>query len=333
MYKEASIVDTSQLEPIKESGENAKELRTRKHRKKNESAAGNYTGIHKIFHHRKRANASHSRLGNAVSFLFLALMGAFMALPIVLTVSNSLKPLEELFVFPPKFLVQNPTLDNFHDVLVLMSESWVPFSRYIFNTVFITVVGTGGHLIIASMAAYALAKHKFPGSNMIFGIIVTALMFSTQVTAIPNYLIMSGIGWLDTYAALIIPAIAKPLGLFLMKQFMEQIPDSLLEAARMDGASEIRVFFTVAMPMVKSAWLTLIIFCFQDLWNLSGSTYIYSEDLKTLSYALSQISAAGISRAGATAAVAVVMMIVPITLFILCQSNIIETMASSGIKE
>ena len=232
-----------------------------------------------------------------------------------------------------RFLVKNPTLTNFHDVFVLMSQSWVPFSRYIFNTVFITVVGTFGHLFVASLCAYALAKHNFPGQKVIFWVIVTALMFSTQVTAIPNYLIMSKAGFLDSYISLILPAIAKPLGLFLMKQFMEQIPSSLLEAARIDGASEVTTFWRIAMPQVKPAWLTLIIFCFQDLWNLQGSNYIYTEQLKTLPYALSQISAAGISRAGATAAVSVIMMIVPIVIFVVSQSNIIETMASSGIKE
>ncbi|MCR5770077.1 MAG: carbohydrate ABC transporter permease [Butyrivibrio sp.] len=286
-----------------------------------------------LFKHKKRAKQSHSLVGDVFSIALLVIMGAFMALPLVLAVSNSLKPLEELFIFPPRFFVRNPTLDNFHDVFVLMSGSWVPFARYTFNTVFITIVGTFGHLIIASLCAYALAKYKFPGQKIIFWIIVTALMFSTQVTAIPNYLIMSKIGWLDSYASLIVPAIAKPLGLFLMKQFMEQIPDSLLEAARIDGASEFRVFWTIAMPQVKPAWLTLIIFCFQDLWNLQGSNYIFSEELKTLPYALSQISAAGIARSGATAAVAVIMMSVPIAIFIASQSNIIETMASSGIKE
>ncbi|MBP5197506.1 MAG: carbohydrate ABC transporter permease, partial [Lachnospiraceae bacterium] len=244
-----------------------------------------------------------------------------------------LKPLEELFVFPPRLFVRNPTLKNFHDVFVLMSESWVPFSRYIFNTFFITLVGTVGHLLIASLCAYALAKHDFPGKNLIFAVIVLALMFAGQVTAIPNYLIMSKIGWLDSYMALIVPAIGKPMGLFLMKQFMEQIPDSLLEAARIDGASEGKIFFQIAMPQVKPAWLTLMIFSFQDLWNMQGSNFIYSEDLKTLPYALSQIAAGGISRAGATAAVTVIMMVVPITIFVINQSSIVETMASSGIKE
>ena len=281
----------------------------------------------------KKRNLNRSFSGDVTLFLVLFLMGLVMVLPIVLAVSNALKPLDELFVFPPRFIVRHPTLENFVDVFRIMSDSWIPFSRYIFNTVSITVLGTGGHLIIASMCAYALSKHKFPGRNIIFAIITTALMFSGQVTAIPNYLIISKIGWIDSHVAIIIPALAKPLGLFLMKQFMEQIPDTLLEAARIDGASEIHTFFRIAMPQVKSAWLTLIIFSFQDLWNAQGSNYIYSEELKTLPYALSQIAAGGIARAGATAAVTVIMMIVPIAIFIISQSNIIETMASSGIKE
>ncbi len=281
----------------------------------------------------KRSTPNHSVAGDVFSFAVLILLGLFMALPLILAISNSLKPMDELFIFPPRFFVRNPTLNNFNDVFVLMAESWVTFSRYVFNTVFITAVGTAGHLLVASLCAYALAKHKFPGRNIIFSVIVLALMFSVQVTAIPNYLIMSKIGWLDTYLALIVPAIAKPLGLFLMKQFMEQIPDTLLEAARIDGANEFKIFTTIAMPMVKPAWLTLIIFSFQDLWNLQGSNYIYSEELKTMPYALSQIASGGIARAGATSAVAVIMMIVPITIFIISQSSIIETMATSGIKE
>lgn len=285
------------------------------------------------FKHIRRVKPSHSVVGNAFSIAILVVMGAFMGMPLVLAICNSLKPLEELFVFPPRFFVRNPKLSNFHDVFVLMSESWVPFSRYIFNTVLITVIGTFGHVIIASLCAYALAKHKFPGRNLIFWLVTTALMFSTHVTAIPNYLIMSKLHWLDTYFALIVPAVGKPMGLFLMKQFMEQIPDSLLEAARIDGSNEVSTFFRIAMPQVKPAWLTLMIFSFQDLWNMQGSNFIYSEELKTLPYALSQIAAGGISRAGATAAVTVIMMIVPITIFIINQSSIVETMASSGIKE
>ncbi len=281
----------------------------------------------------KKQAPNRSLWGDGLMLLVLTICGAFMVLPLVYAICNALKPLEELFLFPPKFFVRNPNLNNFHDIFVLMSQSWVPFTRYIFNTVFITLVGTLGHLLVASLCAFALAKHRFPGRNIIFGIIVTALMFSSQVTAIPNYLIMSKLNWLDNYLSLIIPAIAGPLGLFLMKQFMEQIPNTLLEAARIDGAGEFTTFLKIGMPNVKPAWLTLIIFSFQDLWNMQGSNYIYSEELKTLPYALSQISSGGIARAGAASAVVVIMMSVPIIVFIISQSSIIETMASSGIKE
>ncbi|GAA0293007.1 ABC-type glycerol-3-phosphate transport system permease component [Gracilibacillus halotolerans] len=266
-------------------------------------------------------------------FLFLAMVGLFMAIPLVYAINNAFKPLDELFIFPPRFFVRNPTLDNFYDLVAVMGDSWVPISRYFFNTFIITIFGTGGHIIFASMAAYPLAKYKFPGSKVIFQIVILALMFSPHVTAIPNYLVMSGLGWIDTYLSLIIPAMAFPLGLFLMKQFMEQLPDAMLEAAKIDGASEFRIFWKIVMPNVKPAWLTLLILQFPILWGTTGGNFIYSEELKTLNYALEQITEAGIARAGVGAAVALILMSVPIILFILSQSKVIETMSSSGMKD
>ncbi|MCM8901040.1 carbohydrate ABC transporter permease [Caldicoprobacter algeriensis] len=281
----------------------------------------------------KQRKPNRSLSGDITNIVILIFFGLFFALPLIYAVSNAFKPLDEIFLFPPRFFVRNPSLENFQDLFILMQQSWVPFSRYILNTVFITVVGTVGHVVVASMAAYVLAKHKFPGRSLFFSIVVASLMFSYHVTAIPSYLIMSFLKWIDTYYAIIIPQLAYSLGLFLMKQFMEQIPDSLLEAARIDGASEFRVFWQIAMPTVKPAWLTLVIFVFQNLWNTTGGTYIYSEELKTLPFALQQILAGGIARAGVAAAVALLMMTVPITLFIITQNNIIQTMTTSGIKE
>ena len=266
-------------------------------------------------------------------FLFLVGMAAFMAIPLVFAVNNAFKPLNELFMFPPRFFVRNPTLDNFTDLLAVMNDSWVPLTRYFFNTVLITLLGTGGHIILASMAAYPLAKYKFPGSKLIFQIVVLALMFSPHVTTIPNYMVMSGLGWINTHLSLIVPAMAFPLGLFLMKQFMEQLPDSMLEEAKIDGASEYRVFWQIVMPNVKPAWLTLLILQFPMLWGSDGGMFVYNEELKTLNYALQQITQAGIARAGVGAAVALILMIVPIILFIVSQTNILETMSSSGMKD
>ena len=228
----------------------------------------------------------------------------------------------------------SPTLSNFGDLFQLMTESWVPFSRYIFNTVFITICGTFGNLLVASMAAYALAKMKFPGRNTLFQIVVLSLMFHQTVNQLSNFIIMSTFRMIDTYLAIIVPALAGTMGLYLMKQFMESsVSDAVLESARLDGASEFKTFWIIAMPMVKPAWLTLIIESFKGLWNTGASIYIHSEELKTFNYAISQIVSAGIARAGASAAATVVMMIVPITVFVLSQSQIIETMGSSGMKD
>ena len=281
----------------------------------------------------KRRKPNRSIVGDIFLYLFLILVAVVMVFPIVYAVNNALKPLDELFMFPPKIFARNPTFDNFSDLFVTMGKSWVTFSRYLFNTVFITVVGTAGHLMIASMGAFVLAKYDFPGNKTFFTLVTVAMMFSGYVTAIPNYLIINALGWVDTYWAIIIPAFASPMGLFLMKQFMEGLPTSLIEAAKIDGASEWKVFYGIVMPNVKPAWMTLIIFSVQALWNNKAATFIYSEERKTLVYALQQIQNGGIARTGQAAAVLVVVMIVPILIFVFSESQILETMASSGLKD
>ena len=272
--------------------------------------------------------------GDAGITILLVLLGAFMFLPMVYVVMQSLKPLDELFMFPPRFYVIRPTLENFGDLFTLMSDSWVPFSRYIFNTVFITICGTLGNLIFASMAAYSLAKLKFPGRNAIFQIIVMSLMFHSTVNQVTHFIILSAFGWIDTYLSIIVPSMAGTMGLYLMKQFMESsVPDTVLESARLDGSSEFRIYLTIAMPMVKPAWLTLMVECFKNLWNSGSSIYIHSEELKTFNYAIQQIVSGGIARSGAGAASTVVMMMVPIMIFVFNQSQIVETMGSSGMKD
>ena len=281
----------------------------------------------------KKRQPNRSRVVDMFVYLFLVIMAALMAFPLVFAINSALKPLDELFMFPPKLFAQNPTMYNFQDLFVTMSKSWVPFSRYILNTIFITVAGTVGHLIIASMGAFVLSKYDFPGSKLFFNIVVVALMFNGYVTAIPNYLIINSFGWIDTYFAIIIPAFAAPMGLFLMKQFMEGLPMSLIEAAKIDGANEWKVFIGIVMPNVKPAWLTLTILSVQSLWNNGATTFIYSEEKKTLVFALQQIQSGGIARTGQAAAVAVIMMVVPVATFILSESQVLETMASSGLKD
>ncbi len=281
---------------------------------------------------KKRVSRS---LGGDLLLLFcLLLLAAVMLLPIIYAVVTSLKPNNELWLFPPRFYVRNPTLKNYRDLFELMSTSWVPFTRYFFNTCFITVVGSVGHIFLATMCAYPLACYRFPGSRMIFSTVQTALMFSAAVMAIPSFIVISVLHLVDTYWALILPALALPLGLFLMKQFIEQIVHpALLESADLDGAGELVKCFRIVFPMVKPAWLTLAIFSVQTLWTVGNTPYIYSEQYKTLSYAMSQIVAAGIARQGVGAAVSIVMMLVPLLFFIISQSNVVETMAASGMKD
>jgi len=266
--------------------------------------------------------------------IMLSILGAFMILPMIYVIMQSLKPLDELWMFPPRFFVRHPTWRNYRDLFMLMNTSWVPFSRYIFNTIFTSVIGTIGNLFFSSLAAYAMAKIKFPGGKFMFRTVRTSLMFHSTVTAITSFIIMSALHMVDTYWAIIVPAFATSLGLYLMKQFMEtNVSDAVLESARLDGATELQTFWVIAMPMVKPAWLTLIIYTFKDLWNRGSSIYIHSEQLKSFNYAIGQIMAGGIKRAGASAASLVVMMLVPITVFVISQSNIIETMGSSGMKD
>ncbi len=272
--------------------------------------------------------------GDTGIIVFLAIMGVFMFLPMYYVVIQSLKPLDELWVFPPRFYVAKPTFGNFGDLFYLLSDSWVPFSRYIFNTVLITAAGTFGNIFFASLASYALAKIPFPGRKGTFKIIQSSLMFTSTVTGIANFLTLSTIGLLDNPLSIIIPAWGSATGLYLMKQFMESsIQDSTLESARLDGCSELKTFWTIAMPMVKPGWITLIIYSFQGLWQTGASIYIYSEQWKTLNYAISQITAGGVARMGASAAATVIMMIVPIIVFVVSQSNVIQTMGTSGMKD
>jgi ABC-type glycerol-3-phosphate transport system permease component len=289
--------------------------------------------IKKAYLSRKFKRRNRSIFGDMSLTLLLGIFGLFSIWPLIFIINNAFKPLNEIFIFPPKLFVQSPTLTNFQDLSIIIGNSWIPMSRYIFNTVFITALGTTGSVLIGSMAAFPLAKYVFPGSKTMSKLIIYSLMFNGTVTALPNYVIMSKLHMIDTYWAVIIPSAASTLGLFLMQNFMVQIPNALIEAAKMDGANEWRVYWKVMMPLSKSAWITLIILSFQSLWGTTGGGYIYSEKLKPVSYALSQIVNAGVARTGVASAVTLIMLVVPVVVFIISQSNVISTMATSGIKE
>ena len=275
---------------------------------------------------------SRSRWGNILLALFLGLLGIVMVIPLYYTVISAFKPINELFYFPPKFYVVNPTIKNFISLIKLQSQSEVPFERYIFNSVFVTLVSTIGYVLLASMAAYPLAKHKFPGKKIITQLVVFAILFRPEVTSIPQYIMMSKVGIIDTYLALILPAMGGSFGVFLLQQFLDTVPNELIESGRIDGASELRIFFQLIMPILKPAWMTVVIFTFISVWNTTGVQFIYSESLKMLPTMLSSLSTAGIARTGVAAAVSVILLVPPVVIFILSESSIVETMAHSGLK-
>ncbi|MGI6202088.1 MAG: carbohydrate ABC transporter permease [Eubacteriales bacterium] len=284
-------------------------LRTRKHRVVLNRSVGGDTGI----------------------TIILSLMGIFMFLPMWYLIVTAFKPLGERNITPPRFYVMKPTLQNFIDLFTNMNMTWVPISRYIFNTIIISILATLGCLILGSLTAYALSKIRFPGSNFIFALIRYSLMISATVAGITNFIIFVALGWLNTYQISIIPVWASTLGLYLMKQFIDgNVSDEMIEAARIDGASEVRIYWDIVMPLVKPAWLTLMVTTFQGVWNTGASGYVWSENLKTFNSAITTIS--GVST-GASSAAIVLMMSVPITVFIINQSKIVETMASSGMKD
>lgn len=268
----------------------------------------------------------------AIGF-FLAILGLFMLLPIYLTIVMAVKPVEELFIFPPQLYTLRPTLDNFSDMFDALKSNRVPFSRYVFNSVAVTVSVTVLQCFFASMAAFVLAKCKFPGSKLINGIIVTSLLYQSNVIYIMQYIVMSKMGIIDNPLALILPAVASPMGLFLMRQSISQIPDSMIEAAKVDGAGLFRICWQIVMPNQKPALMTLIIFAFQAAWNIQAGSVVFQEQYKTLPTVVSQAATSGLARAGVAMAAAVFMLIPPIVVFMFAQRQVIETMAHSGIKE
>lgn len=283
---------------------------------------------------RKKVRLSRSVAGNLGVLVFLMLICAFMILPILYAVLQAFKPLDEIFLYPPRFFVRNPTLRNFSDTFYLTESMGVPFLRYVFNSLFVTVVGTFLYIVIASAAGYSLAKGFFRGKVLLTSLVVWALLFRPEVTSIPRYIVVSKFGMVDTYWALILPALSSTLGVFLIQQFVTvAIPDATLEAARIDGASEYNIFLRIVLPGIKPALLTAIIFTFQSFWNSAdGTQFIYSETLKSLPNVLSTIVTGGIARAGAGAAVSVILMIPPIVVFLISQSSVMETMTHSGLK-
>lgn len=284
--------------------------------------------------HNKSQRFARSTFGNIVCFAFLLLGGLFSMIPLLYAIISSFKPLDELMVFPPRFFVHRPTIVNYVALPDLLTDLDVPLSRYVLNSILISVVTTTVFIFISSMAAFSLSKGKFRGKKAVFWLVQLALMFNAYTLSIPQYLIYSKIHIIDTYWVYILPYLASTLGVFLVKQYIEgYVPDAYLEAARIDGASYYRIFWSIVMPIIRPVVMTLILFSFRDIWSTVPNGTIFKEELKTLPQVVSQITAGGMARAGSAMAITSIMMLPPIIVYMVTQRSVVQVMSSAGIKE
>jgi len=284
----------------------------------------------------KKIHRRKVKVGHVIFVICMLALVCFTALPMVAMICRAFMPLDELYLYPPRIIVKRPTLTNFSDLLTSLTASEVPFTRYIFNSLFTTIVTVFLSIFVCCAGAYGLAKFKPKGSKTIFAVITAALMFSSYVTQIPNYLIVTELGLVNSYWALIIPKIAVAYNFFLVKQFAEQLPDSILEAARIDGAGELFTFWKIAMPLLKPAWSTLAVFSFVSNWNdyFSALVYINKDAMKTLPLALQTLAggAGVVARSGSVGAATLLTTLPTIVVFCIMRGRVMQTMTYSGIK-
>lgn len=281
-------------------------------------------------------NPSHFDRGQIKIYIILLPLAIFMLFPLVFIFCHAFKPATELFAFPPKFYVVNPTLGNFSAMFKSAANAGIPMSKYVFNSILVTFVVCFAGIVISTMAAFALSKMKFKLRGVVFQINQAALMFVAAAVLIPRYLIISGLGMVDTYWAHVLPLIAMPVSLFLIKQFVDGVPDALIEAASIDGASPFRIYRSVILPLVKPAIATGIILAFQQCWGYldSSNNFINTESKKTLAFYMNTLANANnmVQGQGVAAAASLIMFIPNLILFIYLQKDVMNTMAHSGIK-
>ncbi|WP_448375030.1 carbohydrate ABC transporter permease [Fervidobacterium sp.] len=269
-------------------------------------------------------------------YAILIPLAIFMAIPLIFIFSNAFKPYNELFAFPPRIFVRNPTLQNFKALFSAMTQSGIPVSRYLFNSFIISLAVVILSIFISTAAGYILSKKNFKLKKLLFEINTLALMFVPTAVSIPRYIIIAKLGLVDNFLAHILPALAMPVGLFLVKQFIDQIPDSLIEAAKIDGASDWFIYLKIILPLTRPAVATIAILAFQNAWNSTEASLIYinNESLKNFSYYMSTLSGASgtVAGAGIAAAAASIMFLPNLIIFIFTQSKVMNTMAHSGIK-
>lgn len=284
----------------------------------------------------KRINPQKFERGQIKIIILILPLVIFMAMPLIFIANHAFKPMEELFAFPPTFFVRNATMDNFTKLIKFSRTAGIPLSRYVFNSIIVTILTVGLSLLFTTCAAFALAKIKFKGRNLMMQINQIALMFVAVAVLIPRYLVVCRLGMIDSIWAHILPLVAYPVALFLVKQFVEQVPDSLIEAAYMDGATDMQVYWKLILPMIKPAIATASILVFQQVWtNMETSNYyINADNMKTLTFYMNTLVNANntVSGQGIAAAATLIMFVPNLVLFCILQNSVMNTMAHSGIK-
>jgi len=267
-------------------------------------------------------------------YAYILPLAAFMGAPILFIINNAFKPFDELFAYPPRFFVDNPTFNNFSKLFQITAGSTVPLSRYIFNTLLITALVVFLTVFIGTLAAFALSKIRFRGSSLLSEVNNAALMFVGTAVTIPSYLVVSSLNIMDTYLAHILPLLASPVGMFLVKQFIDQVPDELIEAAQIEGANTMTVYRRIILPLIRPAVATMAMLAFQQVWNnvATSSLYTTDESLQTLAFYLQTLPTGTVQGAGMSAASTLIMFVPNLVLFIIMQSNVMNTMARSGLK-
>jgi len=270
-------------------------------------------------------------------YIVLVPLAVLMVLPIVYIINTAFKPFDELFAYPPRFFVIRPTLDNFQDMFRFMGQTHMPMSRYFFNSLSSSMLVVIFSVAISLQAGYVLSKKKFKLKKTLFAINTISMMFVPTAVRIPRYLVIEKAGLLDTFSILILPLLAMPVGLFLVKQFIDQVPDALIEAAKIDGAKEGYVITRIVAPIVKPALVTVAILAFQSSWNSheASTLYINDDSLRTFAFFMNSLgvnTTTEVAAQGMVAASSLMLFLPNLIIFILMQSHVLNTMANSGIK-
>lgn len=282
-----------------------------------------------------RINPKRFAMGHMKFYMILIPLSVFMIIPVVFIINQAFKPLGELFAFPPTIFVKKPTWNNFKDLFQLSSTTGIPMSRYLLNSVIVTLITVVLNLVITICAAYVFAKKKFKGKKALFGLNQLALMFVPTAVAVPRYIVIVNSEMINTWFAHILPLIALPVGLFLVKQFVDQIPDALIEAAIMDGAKDLSIIRRVIIPLTKPALATSVVLTFQQVWGAveASNNFITDDSMRTLAYYLTSISTNNaVAASGMVAAASLILFLPNLIIFICMQSQVMNTMSHSGIK-